>query len=159
MFLLCSTYRPEWKDADYWTRLNHAIGMGHQINQNIILTGDLNSDLFSSRNNKLIDTMNLFNLTNVIEKPTRITEHSSTLLDPIISDYVHYSYSDVLKVPSDFSDDDASIICIECPNFQTRSFQREIWLYERTDHDNLSSKLDTIDWNALLSDLEDVDEM
>jgi hypothetical protein len=48
--------------------------------------------------------MNLFNLTNVIEKPTRITEHSSTLLDPIIiSDSVHYSYSDVLKVSSDIS--------------------------------------------------------
>jgi hypothetical protein len=75
MFLLCSTYRPEWKDADNWTRLNYAIGMGYQINQNIILTCDLNSDLFSSRNNKLIDTMNLFNLTNFIEKPTRITEH------------------------------------------------------------------------------------
>ena len=159
-FLLCSTYRPEWTDADYWTRLNHAIGMGYQINQNIILTGDLKSDLFSSRNNKLIDTMNLFNLTNVIEKPTRITEHSSTLLDPIIiNDSVHYSYSDVLKVPSDISDHDASIFFIECPKFQTRSFQREVWLYERTDHENLSSKLDTVDWNALLSDLEDVDEM
>ena len=134
--------------------------MGYQINQNIILTGDLNSDLFSSRNNKLIDTMNMLNLTNVIEKPTRITEHSSTLLDPIIiSDSVHYSYSDVLKVPSDISDHDASIIFIECPKFQTRSFQREVWLYEQTDHENCSSKLDTVDWNALLSDLEDVDEM
>ena len=126
-FLLCSTYRPEWTDADYWTRLNHAIGMGYQINQNIILTGDLNSDLFTSHNNKLIDTMNLFNLTNVIEKPTRVTEHSSTLLDPIIiSDSIHYSFSDVLKVPSDISDHDASIILIECPKFQTRSFQREV---------------------------------
>ena len=144
MFLLCSTYRPEWKDADYWTRLNHAIGMGYQMNQNIILTGDLNSDLFSSRNNKLIDTMNLFNLTNVIEKPTRITEHSSTLLDPIIiSDSVHYSYSDVLKVLSDISDHDASIMFIECPNFQTRSFQRELWLYERTNNEKSASKLDT----------------
>ena len=159
-FLLCSTYRPEWTDADYWTRLNHAIGMGYQINQNIILTGDLKSDLFSSRNNKLIDTMNLFNLTNVIEKPTRIKEHSSTLLDPIIiSDSVHYSYSDVLKVSSDISDHDASIIFIECPKFQTRSFQRKVWLYERTDHEQFSSKLDTVDWNALLSDLEDGDEM
>ena len=101
--------------------------------------------------------MNLFNLTNVIEKPTRITEHSSTLLDPIIiSDSVHYSYSDVLKVPSDISDHDASIIFIECPKFQI-SFQR--WLYERTDHGIFSSKLDTVDWIALLSDLEDVDEM
>mgnify|MGYP000719022871 CR=1 FL=1 len=28
--------------------------------------------------------MNLFNLENVINKPTRVTGHSSTLLDPII---------------------------------------------------------------------------
>ena len=79
----------------------------------ITLTGDLNSDLFTSHNNKLIDTMNLFNLTNVIEKPTRVTEHSSTLRDPIIiSDSIHYSFLDVLKVPSDISDRDASIIFI-----------------------------------------------
>jgi hypothetical protein len=48
------------------------------------------------------------------------------------SQKVHYSFSDVLKVPSDISDHDASIISIECPKFQTRSFQREVWLYERT---------------------------
>ena len=26
-FLLCNTYRPEWMDNEYWTRLNYAIGM------------------------------------------------------------------------------------------------------------------------------------
>ena len=85
---------------------------------------------------------------------------NGTLLDPIIiSDSVHYSFSDVLKVPSDISDHDASIIFIECPKFQIRSFQREVLLYQRTDHENLSSKLDTVDWNAKLSDSDDVDEM
>ena len=54
---------------------------------------------------------------------------------------------------------DASISFIECPKFQTISFQREVWLYERTDRENLLSKLDTVDWNGLLSDLEDIDEM
>jgi hypothetical protein len=44
-------------------------------------------------------------------------------------------------IPSDISDHDASIIFIECPKFQTRSFQREVWLYERTDHEHLSSQL------------------
>jgi hypothetical protein len=74
--------------------------------------------------------------------------------DPIIiRDSVHYSFPDVLKVPSDISNHDASISFIECPKFQTRSFQREVWLYERTDRENLLSKLDTVDWNALLSDL------
>ena len=61
--------------------------------------------------------------------------------------------------PSDISDHDASIICIECPKFQTRSFQREVWLFERTDNEKFASKLDTVDWNALLSDSQDVDEM
>ena len=61
--------------------------------------------------------------------------------------------------PSDISDHDASIIFIECPKFQIRSFQREVLLYQRTDHENLSSKLDTVDWNAKLSDSDDVDEM
>ena len=43
------------------------------------------------------------------------------LLDPIIiSDSIHYSFSDVLKVPSDISDHDASKFFIECPKFQTR---------------------------------------
>ena len=86
---------------------------------------------------------------------------SSTLLDPIIiSDSIHYSFSHVLKVPSDISDyNNASIIFIECPKFQTRSFQREVWLYELTDNEKFASKLDTVDWNALLSDSKDVDEM
>jgi uncharacterized protein YacL (UPF0231 family) len=30
---------------------------------------------------------------------------------------------------------------------------------ELTDRENLLSKFDTVDWNALLSDLEDIDEM
>ena len=82
--------------------------------------------------------MNLFNLTNVIEKPTRVTEHNSTLLDPIIiSDSTHYSFSDALKIPSDISDHDASIFFLDGPIFQTRSFQREVWLYERNDNGNV----------------------
>jgi hypothetical protein len=40
--------------------------------------------------------MRLFNFKNVIEKPTRVTNHSRTLLDPIIvSDTINYVFSDV----------------------------------------------------------------
>jgi hypothetical protein len=74
-----------------------------------VILGDLNSDLFIANNNKLIETMMLFNLVNIISKPTRITAHSNTLLDPImISDTMNYIYSDVLKIPSEISDHDAS---------------------------------------------------
>ena len=66
-FLLCNTYRLEWTDSEYWARLNHAIGLAYQVNENIVISGDLNSDLMSLNNNKLIDTMMLFNLKNVLE--------------------------------------------------------------------------------------------
>jgi hypothetical protein len=56
-FLLCNTYRPEWTGNEYWTRLNHAIVMGYQVHDNIVIVGDLNSDLFIANNNKLIETM------------------------------------------------------------------------------------------------------
>jgi hypothetical protein len=50
----------------------------------------------------------------VIEKPTRITEHSSTLLDPIIiSDSVHYSYSDVLKVKINLNSSHLLVLCFD----------------------------------------------
>ena len=159
-FLLCNTYRPEWMDSEYWTRLNHAIEMGYQINSNIVITGDLNSDLFSANNNKLIDTINMFNFKNVINKPTRVTDHSSTLLDPfIISDTINCIFSDVLKTPCEISDHDAPVVFIECPFIKNRSFKREMWLYDKTDRKKFSDKLDAVDWNALLSDLGDVDEM
>jgi hypothetical protein len=95
-FLLCNTYRPEWTDSEYWVRLNHAIGLAYQVNENIVISGDLNSDLMSLNNNTLIDMMRLFNLKNVIDKPTRVTNHSRTLLDPIIvSDTINYVFSDI----------------------------------------------------------------
>ena len=57
--------------------------------------------------------MTLFNLKNVINKPTRITTRSSTLLDPImISDTRSSIYSDVLNVPSEISDHDAAVAYI-----------------------------------------------
>ena len=109
-FLLCNAYRPEWTDSEYWTRLSHAIGMGYQVNDIIVMLGDSNSDLIIANNNTLIETMMMFNFVNIISKPSRIIDHSNTLLHPIIiSDTINYIYSDVLKEPSEISNHDASV--------------------------------------------------
>jgi hypothetical protein len=97
-------------NIDYWTRLTYAIELALHVNENIIITGDLNSNLLCSNNNKLIDLVNIFNLKNVIDKPTRISGNTSTLLDPIIlSDILNCNYSNVLKIPRHISDHDAAI--------------------------------------------------
>jgi hypothetical protein len=109
-FLLCKANRPKWTDSEYSTRLSHAIGMGYQVNDNIVILGDSNSDLFIANNNTLIEIIMMFNLVNIISKTTRITDHSNTLLDPIIiSDTINYIYSDVLNEPSEISNHDASV--------------------------------------------------
>ena len=158
-FLLCNTYRPEWTDQGYWGRLNHAIELACQINENIVITGDLNSDLFNTYNNKLVDTMNLFNLVNVIDKPTRVTERTSTLLDPILlSDNLIVEYSDVLNIPNNISDHDAAVVFLQSPKSASRSFQRNIWLYDRADVNLFSDRIRETDWNEMFEN-RDIDEM
>ena len=128
-FLLCNIYRPPWTYIDYWTRLTYAIELALQVNENIIITGDLNSNLLCSNNDKLIDLVNIFNLKNVIDKPTRIIGNTSTLLDPIIlSDTLNCNYSDVLKIPRHISDHDAAIAFIKCLKASSKSFTRVIFL-------------------------------
>ena len=134
--------------------------MAFEINPNVVITGDMNSDLFNTQNSKLSEIMTLLNLKNVINKPTIITAHSSTLLYPIIiSDTMSSIYSDVFNVPSEISDHDAAVAYIECPNCTTISFKRELCLYNRIDKETFQQKLGQTDWNALLGSFNDVDEM
>ncbi|XP_071123817.1 uncharacterized protein [Mytilus edulis] len=159
-FILCHSYRPPNADTDFWARLNHAIETAFQFNENIVITGDLNSDLFNVNNNKLIDTMDLFNLRNVIDKATRVTDKSSTLLDPIIiSDCMSYYLSDVLDIPSNISDHNAAVIFLECPSSMSRTFKREVWIYDKMDKDKFLKKMNETDWYALLPDDKDVNEL
>jgi hypothetical protein len=127
--------------------------MGYQVNDNIVILGDLNSDLFIANNNKLIETMMLFNLVNIISKPTRITAHI------IISDTMNYIYSDVLKIPSEISDHDASVTFLQCPKSAAGSFKREVWLYDTVDKQKFIEKLEIVDWRTLLCQFEDVDDI
>jgi hypothetical protein len=78
-FLVCNTYWAQWTDSDYWNRLMYAIELATQFNENIVLIEDWNSNLCCVNNNNLVDIMNTFVFKNVIDKPTRVTENSSTL--------------------------------------------------------------------------------
>ena len=148
LFLLCITYRHSCTDIDYWTRLTYAIELALQGNEYIIITGDLNSNLLCSNNNKLLDLVNIFNLKNVIDKPTRISGNTIILLDPIIlSETLNCNYSDVVKTPRYISDHDAAIAFIKCPTATSESFTRDIWLYDQADFVRFNQMLTAINWN------------
>jgi hypothetical protein len=96
----------------------------------------------------------------VIDKPTRISGNTSTLLDPIIlNDTLNCNYSDVLKIPRHISDHDAAIAFIKFPEATSKSFTREIWLYDQTDFARFNQMLIDINWNEKLCKFDDVDDM
>ena len=69
---------------------------------------------------------------------------------------MNYLYSDVLKIPSEISDHDASVAFSRCPKSVAGSFKREVWLYDKVDKHKFIEKL-LVDWITLLCD--DVDDM
>ena len=86
-----------------------------QCNKHIILGGDFNFNLANIETDeecqKLIDTTTRFNFLQVINKPTRITDHSMTLLDHIYTNTVHDMVSSGV-VTFDVSDHLATYITI-----------------------------------------------
>lgn len=82
--LICVAYRPPNSPVCFWDDLNLSIERALDINPKIIVLGDLNENLL---NDNLVHLRNLIfinDLENVINEPTRITQHSSTLIDPIL---------------------------------------------------------------------------
>ena len=138
----------------------YAIELATQFNENIVLVGDLNSNLFCVNNNNLVDIMNIFVFRNVIDKPTRVTENSSTLLDPIIlSDSLNSIYSDVINVPRNVSDHYVAVAYIDCPKRISTTFKREIWQYDKIDIKKFVKNINDIDWNDKIGNVDDVDDM
>jgi hypothetical protein len=83
----------------------------------------LNVDLLRENNNKLLEIISEFNLTNVIKEPTR----NGALLEPIlISNLDIVIDSEVINVNRDISDHDATLI-----NIKNTLFTEEI-LYEKS---------------------------
>jgi hypothetical protein len=57
------------------------------------------------------------------------------------------------------SDHDAAIAFIKCPKATSKSFTREIWLYDQTDFARFNHMLTDINWNEKLCNFDDVDDM
>nr|CAH7721849.1 unnamed protein product [Callosobruchus chinensis] len=81
----CVIYRPPH------TPINASVGIIDDMlsffspqYDNILILGDINIDLFNHEN-PLSNCLDSFNFTQLINEPTRVTLHSSTLLDPIFT--------------------------------------------------------------------------
>ena len=86
-FLITTVYRPPRSNANYMDELENYLHTLDKQDKELILTGDLNSDLslpvLQSQSWQLLDILELFQMKQVIADATRITSDTSLLLDII----------------------------------------------------------------------------
>ncbi len=149
-YLICTTYRAPHTTVDYWDRLNVCLEQAAELCPNVILTGDINEDQLNLSNHKFRDILNLNNMSNLIEEPTRVTELSHTLLDPIaISSNVNSLNVGILKTDRTISDHYATTIFISIDIISNEPFKRRVWNYKRADFNRLNDIIRTTDWSFL----------
>jgi hypothetical protein len=83
-----------------------------------IVCGDLNINLLTKSNDalKLLTLMYTYNLTQVVDFPTRITNNNGTLIDTIFVDTSLYDKIQIRPLINGLSDHDAQIICLQKAN-------------------------------------------
>ena len=83
--LISTIYRPPSSKVDIFEKIENLIQNLDNENKEIILAGDVNCDLLanvhSNHTKRLLTIANLFQLTQIIDEPTRVTEYTSTLVD------------------------------------------------------------------------------
>ena len=134
-FLMCNVYRSPETPVIFWNFFNISIKRALESNPNFIIVGDLNQYLLLANDNQLANIMSLNNLTNVINKPTRITDTLSTLIDPIlVPDTVRVLHSDTLYIANHISDHKATFMTISFMAIFKTCSKRKVWNYARADY-------------------------
>ena len=82
-FLLCTLYRPPSARNVWMDLFEEELSIAQTSGLEVILMGDFNIDLNVCSNTKWLNLMNLFDLTQLVTEPTRITQTSATLIDHV----------------------------------------------------------------------------
>ncbi len=94
--------------------------------------------------------MLLNSLRNVITSPTRVTNSTSTLIDPIvINQDQSIIKSDVLPVPNDISDHMATLLFLPLTLSSDATYTRRVWNFKRANFTKLNELIANYDWSIL----------
>ena len=151
-FLLCVLYRAPNQDDSFWDLLQENLNfVQEKHNLKTMLIGDLNADPNTRQGTLLNDFTQANHLTQHIDKPARISKHSSTIIDQCITNFPNYIKN--VEVLSPVSTNDHCTIAIKClfRVRKARSYSRAMWDFKNADFNAFRSALDAADWDGCLS--------
>ena len=141
--LICTVYRPPGSGPDFWNHFDYSIEQALNFTGNVVITGDLNVDIFVENKHRLNEIIRLYDMSNVIKEPTRM----GALLYPVlISNNNIFIDAEVIEVVRAVSDHDATLIHLKipCMNNKKKNVTRNVWSYKNADF-ILNSSIDVDD--------------
>ena len=149
-FLVCCVYRPPNSNQDFWTHFQYSIENAINYNPKITITGDLNTDLLTVKTHKLLDIIDTFQFTNVIQSPTRHGPTRQSLLDPVLIRECSIGNSEIIDIDRYISDHNATLVEVNINTKFKTIFKRNIWLYKQGNYGRLNNDIFSVNWNEFL---------
>ena len=158
--LLCTCYRAPKMQMLFWDELQYMVDQTRADKvKNIVITGDLNADEHTQpRNNAAMMRFADANAFHVhVDKPTRITESTASILDQFITN-IPDNVSDVSISEAPLLTNDHLTIFLSL-NFKVKcdkAYDRLVWLYDKADWIGYRNALESADWSPVFEN-ESVD--
>jgi hypothetical protein len=117
----------------------------------VIITDDFNDNQLDYSRTIISFFLTKCSLLQMIDEPTHFTEHSSSLIDLILTNNVNrLIYTGIGPALTDQIRYHCSVICfIYYPKTLTKPFKRKTWLYEHSDYEKLRHNLFNVNWDSL----------
>ena len=149
VFLLAVVYRPPSCGMSFWD--DFQVNVDQACNSGIgkiIIMGDLNADPRTPHGRRLLNFGLDNNLTIHVTEPTRITEHSSTCLDQILSNIPQFVSRVSVQSPVAQNDHCTVTASLLFRVKTDKPYERFIWQYSKANFDFFREKLNEVDWDA-----------
>ena len=136
LLTIAGFYRPPNSSPDVFKSLHSVLSSLRRQNfSNLVLCGDFNIDLRYSRPNDSLSLLQLdFQLTQVINEPTRVSPSSSSMIDLIFLSNPTTLVSCGTEAPLANSDHHSVAVTINVSSkpFQPKPPKKQVWLYSQT---------------------------
>ena len=86
-FLVCTVYRPPDAKAEWIDSFEKEVSIAQATGLEIIMMGDFNIDYNKSISKKWLNMIQIFDLSQLVSEPTRITEKSATIIDHVYTNH------------------------------------------------------------------------
>lgn len=148
-FLVGSFYRPE-SPVQYWDLISESVSKANDSMLKFIILGDFNTDFLNNPARHLVDILTRYQLVQLINFPTRITDTSRTCLDLIITQNP-LLVKEVVDHPPFCSDHNAPSVTLQPFMNKQCSFKRTIYIYDKLNKLKFLEMLRNVNWIALLT--------